>query len=135
MFLKSKQNNPTQISNRILQGTTIIGDISSEGDLRIDGIIEGNIDIKGKMVLGEKGVLRGTLTCSQAFISGKVIGNVQISEILNLAASAKIEGDIHTPKLITEEGATFNGKCNMGAVVRDINSALSSETEKRAKSS
>jgi len=133
MFSKTKQSAPTQISNRILQGTVIQGNIQSEGDLRIDGVIEGNIQIKGKMVLGEKGQLKGTLECSQAFISGRVVGDLKISEILTLNATAKVEGDIHTSKLITEEGATFNGKCIMGAVIRDINS--NSDSEKRAKSS
>jgi cytoskeletal protein CcmA (bactofilin family) len=106
--------------NLIGNGTKIVGDITSQGDVRIDGHLIGNISTTGKFVLGSQGVVEGNLNCGNADLSGEVKGTVTINEMLSLKSTAKINGDIVTGKLSIESGATFNGTCNMGAKVKNM---------------
>src|SRR3954468_12835406 len=118
----SNKNQPVDASsvNLIGNGTKIVGDITSAGDVRIDGHLLGNIIIAGKFVLGASGVVEGNITSVNADLSGEVKGTVNVSEILSLKSTAKINGDIITTKLMIEPGALFTGTCNMGAKVKNI---------------
>ncbi len=120
MIKKNTAPEGMQTSNRILSGTTFKGEIDSEGDLRIDGTHEGTVRIRGKLVVGEKGRVKGEVFCTNATVSGLIIGKIEVGELLSLQASAKLEGDIITNRLSIEPGAEFTGKCSMGAVVREI---------------
>jgi cytoskeletal protein CcmA (bactofilin family) len=106
--------------NLLGSGTKINGDITSNGDFRIDGNLVGNITISGKLVLGSTGKIEGNIHCTNADLSGEVKGTVNISETLSLKSTAKINGDIITGKLAIEAGAIFTGTCNMGAIVKNI---------------
>ena len=100
--------------NKISQGTTLVGDIRSEGGFRIEGTIEGTINTPSKVVIGSTGILQGTLSCKDADIEGRVTGKILVSGTLTLRASANIEGEVVTKKLAVEPGATFNATCAMG---------------------
>jgi cytoskeletal protein CcmA (bactofilin family) len=115
------QTPDTSSVNLIGGGTKITGDITSAGDVRIDGHLTGNIIIAGKFVLGPNGMVEGNITSANADLSGEVKGKVNVSDILSLKASARINGDILTGKLSIEPGALFTGTCNMGAKVKNIN--------------
>lgn len=110
-----------QASNRVLAGTSIEGDIHSDGDMRIDGHLKGQIEISGKLVIGEKGKVEGEVRCANATVSGRLEGKVQVSDLLALAASARVKGDVITEKLSVEPGAEFTGSCSMGSVIREMN--------------
>ena len=110
---KSATFNPQEI-NIINSGTSINGDVQSEGDLRIDGTEKGNIQVKTKLVLGPSSKVEGNIKAQNCDISGSVIGNVHITELLTVKATASIVGDIISSKLIIESGAEFNGKSTMG---------------------
>jgi len=114
------QNTDGGSINLLGAGTKINGDITSTGDFRIDGILVGNISISGKLVLGNTGKIEGNIQCTNADLSGEVKGIVNITEILSLKSTAKINGDIVTGKLAIEAGAIFTGTCNMGAIVKNI---------------
>jgi len=102
-----------KLPNIIGTGTKIVGDIDTNGDLRVDGVIEGNIVSKGKLVLGQGGNIKGTIKCANAEISGSFEGKVDVSELLSLRNTANFKGDMTIGKLSIEPGATFNGTCNM----------------------
>lgn len=102
----------TQI-NQIGCGTTIEGDIITEGALRVDGSVIGSVRSTSRVVLGESAVVDGDVISENAEIQGKVNGNVYATEQLQLKQTARIKGDLFTSKLLVEEGAVFNGKCNM----------------------
>lgn len=106
--------------NIIGKGTKIVGDITSAGDVRIDGLLTGNIVISGKLVLGPNGIVDGNITSVNAELEGEVKGIVNITETLSLKSTAKINGDIITTKLMIEPGALFTGSCNMGAKVKNM---------------
>ena len=114
---KIKMENSSQSKERniVSQGTKIIGSISSEGDFRIDGILEGDIDVKGKLVVGKKGEVEGKIKASNLDVEGKVKGNIIVSNLLFLKNTATINGDIKTSKLSIENGAVFNVNCNMAS--------------------
>lgn len=115
----SSGNGTTLIS----AGTTLKGDLSSRGDLRIDGTIIGNISSTAKIVIGNSGVVEGDLSGNQADIVGKVSGNIRAKELLQLRGDAVVNGNLYAGKLQVEPSATFNGQCHMGAnVVEMINS-------------
>lgn len=106
--------------NRITEGTTIVGDFTSKSGVRIDGIVEGTVKTAAKVVVGEKGMIKGTLECDNADIEGKVSGTIHISETLSLKSSAHIEGDVVAGKLSIEPGATFNATCVMKGNVKNM---------------
>ncbi|MBM3442727.1 MAG: polymer-forming cytoskeletal protein [Bacteroidetes bacterium] len=95
-------------------GTSINGDIIAAGDLRIDGTLIGQINGVAKVVIGATGVVVGDISCVHADIQGKVTGNLNISDLLNLRGEAVIEGDIRAGKLYIETNVSFNGHCHMG---------------------
>jgi cytoskeletal protein CcmA (bactofilin family) len=119
-MITSAKKNPenAQASNRILIGTEIIGDITSNGDMRIDGKIKGSIKLQGKLVIGEQGEVEGDITCSNATIAGNLKGKANVAELLSLQNTAKVEGDMYIGRLQVEPGAVFTGSCTMGGVVR-----------------
>tara|TARA_R110000772_G_scaffold81035_4_gene172556 strand:- start:950 stop:1423 length:474 start_codon:yes stop_codon:yes gene_type:complete len=116
MFSEKKEKSsvdPTTSQNRINEGTNIVGDIQSKGYFRVDGIIEGNVSTPSKVVLGKTGLIKGTLTCEDADVEGKIIGKLNINNTLSLRSTAFIEGDVVAGKLAVEPGATFNASCIM----------------------
>ena len=99
--------------NRIEKNTKIKGDITSEADFRIDGKLDGNVKTSGKVVIGKDGYIHGKVQCVNADIEGSFNGELQVSELLSLKASAVIEGTVSVNKLAVEPGATFNASCTM----------------------
>ncbi|HVN58353.1 MAG TPA: polymer-forming cytoskeletal protein [Bacteroidales bacterium] len=107
----NETENPT--INLISNGTDITGDIKSNGDIRIDGTLTGNLVTKGKVVIGPTGRIKGEVVCKNSEVSGVVEGKISVGQLLNLKASSKITGDIATARLAIEPGARFTGNCNM----------------------
>jgi cytoskeletal protein CcmA (bactofilin family) len=130
MFSKSSNMSKTNFPetgsvsvNIIGPGTVITGDINTNGDMRVDGNVNGKLVVKGKLVLGSTGQIEGEVTCQNADISGGIKGKITVSELLSLKGTARINGDIITNKLAIEPGANFTGSCSMGGVVKEIKHA------------
>lgn len=120
--------------NQIGTGTSIEGDIKSNGDVRIDGSLKGTIQSKGRLVVGSTGSIEGDIVCQNALIEGSIKGKITVNELLSLKSTAKLNGDIVTNKLAIEPGANFSGTCSMGAVIKDMKygSAEPAKQEKAA---
>jgi cytoskeletal protein CcmA (bactofilin family) len=99
--------------NALTNGSKIVGKIFADSDFRIDGEVEGTITCNGKVVIGQKGLLKGSISCVNAEIIGVVEGDVVVAESLSLRASAIIKGDVKTKVLMVEPNAVFNGTCSM----------------------
>ncbi|MBT8183697.1 MAG: polymer-forming cytoskeletal protein [Eudoraea sp.] len=99
--------------NRIEKNTKIKGDIISEADFRIDGKLDGNVKTSGKVVIGKDGYIHGKVECVNADIEGSFNGELLVSDLLSLKASAVIEGTVSVSKLAVEPGAAFNASCTM----------------------
>lgn len=102
-----------KLPNIIGAGTKFVGDIETNGDLRVDGIIEGTIKSQGKLVLGPGGNIKGQIKCVSAEIAGSFEGKMEVSELLSLKASSYFKGDMSVNKLSIEPGAKFIGTCTM----------------------
>lgn len=107
--------------NRIVDGTNIVGEIVSDSNIRIDGKVEGTISVKGRLVVGPTGVIKGEVVCENADVEGSISGKFSVNGLLTLKSTANLQCDILTKKLAIEPGATFTGTCAMGgAVVKEI---------------
>ena len=123
----SSVSNPKAM-NQLGQGTVINGEINSDADIRIDGIVRGNVVSKGKIVLGSTGVIEGDIRSENAYLEGRVNGNVEVNDLLILSKTSFVNGDIIIKKLVVEEGAKFNGKCTMGAQASRIQTDITSKS-------
>ena len=103
--------------NSLTAGSKIVGNITADSDYRIDGLIEGELNCTGKVVIGEAGKIKGNVTCQNAEIMGMMEGKIICHQQLSLRASGKIQGDVKTKTLVVEPGAMFNGTCSMGSNV------------------
>ncbi len=110
----SKSMLPSSTINIIGSGTSIQGDIVCEGDIRIDGQVNGLVSTKAKIVVGPEGDITGDLICQSADILGKVTGIIKVEELLFLKGNAHVKGDVYTAHFEMEPTAKFNGRCYMG---------------------
>ncbi|TXC85282.1 polymer-forming cytoskeletal protein [Luteibaculum oceani] len=124
----SENGNPEKL-NRIVEGTVIEGEIKSESNIRIDGIVKGVTTTQGRLVIGPNGVIEGEVVCRNADIEGTLNGKITASELLSLKSTSKLTGDIVSRRLAIEPGAVFTGTCTMGAKVKDLLQDPSSNTE------
>jgi cytoskeletal protein CcmA (bactofilin family) len=118
MFNKKEeapQSFSMQVINNIGSGTTIEGDIKTEGDIRVDGKIIGNIFSKGRLVTGPGSSISGDIVCTNGNIDGTVKGNIQVTETLKVSKTANIDGNITSKKLIVDEGAVIQAKITMSS--------------------
>ena len=120
----------TMERNVIAKNSTFVGEITSEGDFRIDGVLEGTLKTKGKVIIGADGFVKGTIEATNAEIEGKFSGQLSTSNILTLNATANISGDVVVGKLSVEAGVTFNATCAMKGTLKELNK--SNETTKQA---
>ena len=111
----AKENNviSLQVINLIATGTKISGDLLSDGDIRIDGELIGNLETKGRLVIGASGRVEGDISCKSCEIAGTHKGKLLIAELLSLKASCAVTGEMVTGKLSIEPGAHFRGTCTM----------------------
>ena len=107
-------------ANLIQSGTFITGDIQSNGNIRIDGTLNGTVYAGGKVILGSTGTVDGEIKCINADIEGKVTGTIQVKELLSFKATAVVSGEIYTGKLAIEPGARFTGTCRMDSMNAEI---------------
>ncbi len=115
---KTKEDMPGQSSGSnsaslIGAGTGMKGDITSNGDIRIDGTLTGNIHCSAKVVIGAGGVVQGDINGQQADIMGKVTGTIKVKDLLQLKGGSLLNGNIQAGKLQIEPTASFNGECHM----------------------
>lgn len=113
--VETPQSFSMQVLNSIGSGTIIEGNIKTEGDIRIDGKVNGNIITKGRIVSGPSSEIIGDIMCINGNIDGLVRGNIQATEVLKITKTATIDGNITTKKLIVEEGALIQAKISMNA--------------------
>lgn len=104
------------------------GTLNSEGNILIEGEFKGTLDVVSKLTVGKDAVVEAQVTAKEAFIAGKIIGNINVSDKLELSNSAKVDGDIKAGILVIEAGAFMNGQCTMGSIKQaPIKSSIGSE--------
>lgn len=111
--MKKKNNTNAKISTILGEGCVMNGDFSAEGSARIDGTVNGNVGVKGFLILGVAGNINGDIQAAGALVGGKVNGNIDALEKLEISAGARVIGDIKTKILVVDEKAVFQGNCDM----------------------
>lgn len=99
--------------SRISTGTVIKGEINSPNDIRIDGVFEGKIFSKGRVVVGEQAEIKGDIVCDNVDFWGKMTGSLFVRDTLTLKDTCSVNGDLHVQRLVVELGAHFDGTCKM----------------------
>ncbi len=99
------------INSFIGEGTRFEGNIKLSGLLRIDGDFVGKIDTEGKVLIGKSGRAECSISARTVVIGGVVKGDIVCSEKLVILSSGIVLGNVHTPKMIVEEGVILNGDC------------------------
>ncbi|MFK7952601.1 MAG: polymer-forming cytoskeletal protein [Ekhidna sp.] len=107
-------------SNIIGKGTIMNGSVETFGNIRVEGKVVGDIKTKSKAAFGHSSQVDGSVLAQNAEVAGHITGTIEVTELLVLKATAVIDGDIITNKLLVETGAAFNGKCKMGVKSKEI---------------
>jgi cytoskeletal protein CcmA (bactofilin family) len=102
--------------NLISRGTTIVGNITSTSNIRIDGEIQGNIICQDAVTISGSGTVKGDINAKTVIVGGKIYGDLNVQEKLVIESKGLINGEILTRRLVVEEGALFDGKCSMAEV-------------------
>lgn len=95
--------------NTVNEGTTVVGDLQAESDIRVDGTIKGNLKCKAKVIIGPKGMIDGEVTCENAVIEGGFNGKLHVKDMLSIKETAKVSGDVITRKVAMMAGCDFEG--------------------------
>jgi len=112
MFKKRAKNFP-QIESLIANGVTIKGNIISQGSMRVDGFVDGQMDVKGDLIIGENGHVKGEFQAENAMLAGKVEGALIVRQRCQIAETGLMMGDITCSVLSIEEGGTLQGASKM----------------------
>jgi cytoskeletal protein CcmA (bactofilin family) len=125
---KEKKDNPTVMrkNGHFKDGCTYLGkDLNVKGiilgndDLRIDGFVEGKLDLDGELEVGQTASIEGDIIARVIAVGGKINGRISAMDKLRLENTARIKGTINTASLSVAEGALFNGEMKMGPVKRE----------------
>lgn len=108
MFLRNSEKLEALVGSK----SYFKGDIKTEGTLRIDGTVEGNVEADW-LVLGEKAKLSGDVTARGVIAGGRIEGNITASEVIEIKAKGQVIGDISAPRLAVSEGGILEGRANM----------------------
>jgi cytoskeletal protein CcmA (bactofilin family) len=106
---------PEALTAFIDQGSEFEGKLSFKNTVRIDGTFKGEITSENTLIVGEPGVVDATIKSRHVVVSGEVAGDIVASERLVLHKTARVTGDIQTPKLVVEDGAELEGNIKMGS--------------------
>ena len=111
-------------------GCKVKGNIELQGTIRIDGDFDGDIKCPDTLIIGKSGVVRASVEVKNAVIGGKLVGNIQASNKIELQTGSHVEGDIQTARLVIDEGVFFEGSCKMGQAVGPTRPSLEKEIKK-----
>ncbi len=97
----------------IASDMTVIGDLETDGVVRIEGRIRGTVRVGSQVLVAQGAVIEGDLHTQEAVIAGQVSGAIHASERVELQATAKVSGDILTPRISIVEGGRVSGEVKM----------------------
>src|SRR3989338_4776645 len=121
MFNKPSQGGTSNKFETIIgPSVKVKGDFNAQGNIIVEGIVDGNLKTAGNLEVGGKAKITANLEAREAKVGGEIKGNIKTKGFLEITATAKIFGDIEAASLSVERGVVLNGKCVMPAGVEDI---------------
>ena len=121
---------PDQI-NMVGEGTVFEGTLRAESNVRVSGHIKGKLDVDGRVIVTQEGVVEGELHAADADVAGSMRGEIYVSERLMLKSTARIDGTIEAGRIKVEEGALFAGQCKIG---EDVSETVQQQIEAKGAS-
>ena len=94
-------------------GTKAEGTLVCDGQIRLDGIFTGDISVQGFLMIGPEAMIKADIHATSIYISGEIHGSITVDEIIEIGPLGRVYGEIHAPTLIIDEGAVFDGQCQM----------------------
>lgn len=111
------------------QGTELLGELRFKDTFRVDGRVKGKIISENTLIVGESGHVEAEIDCGVVSIRGTVVGQIRGRQKIELLAGSRVQGTLVSPKLVIEEGAFFQGDCDMGSSPRAAVIALASPAQ------
>ena len=118
MFQSDKKNNMSSILGPEIE---VNGDLKIKGDILIYGTVVGNVECKGKVHTSKGSLINGNVNSNSAYINGKIEGDLIAKDKVVLAKFSQLKGNLVSSTLTIEEGARFDGVCNMHNKSSSIN--------------
>ena len=114
MFIKDSKIKSEDAETIIGTGVKVEGTFNAFGDVIVKGQLVGSLSTENDLSLRDSGIIEANIRAKNASIAGELKGNLTVDEKIELAATAKVSGDIHCRVLAIEEGAILNGRCKVG---------------------
>jgi len=111
--VRKRETNYNEIESLISPGVVLKGELSSQGSIRVDGSLEGRMFVKGSLLLGEKGTIKGDVQAANMILAGHVEGTVTVAERLDITSTGVMLGDISARIITIEEGGMIQGNTQM----------------------
>jgi cytoskeletal protein CcmA (bactofilin family) len=114
----AKELAPAGASNNTVVGQSILisGKLTGDEDLTVRGRVEGELTLSRTLIVEPSGVVKANVAVKNAIVSGVVVGNINATESVELTREGRMVGDIHAPRVIIVDGASFRGRVDMGEV-------------------
>jgi cytoskeletal protein CcmA (bactofilin family) len=120
MFSWLRRTKPeVAVANRIAEGTKISGNVESESDFLLSGTLDGTLTTRGRVVIGERGMLLGNLKADSVVVLGHLEGDVESTGHLEIGSRGKILGDVTMTSFSVQSGGVFRGSSRMRESVQD----------------
>lgn len=116
MFKKQASQNYDKVETILGKSFHVKGTVYAGGSVRIEGSLEGELEVKEDLVIGESAVLEGIVKAANVHMSGKIIGDLYADGQLKLTQTSQMLGNVEVDKIIIDEGATFQGNCVMKSI-------------------
>jgi cytoskeletal protein CcmA (bactofilin family) len=114
MFGKKEKTNINKVDTLIGKDSTFRGDLRASGTVRIEGYFQGEINSQGDVIITESGKVEAAIKARNIFIAGFLQGDVEAIGKVDMSATGQLYGNIKVAGISLEEGALFNGNCQMG---------------------
>lgn len=112
-MIKLKAAGGEELNGFMDEGTEFLGELRFRNTFRVDGRLRGRIVSDNTLVVGESAKVEAEIDCGVVSIRGRVVGRVQGRQRIELLAGAHVKGTLVAPKLVIEDGAVFEGDCEM----------------------
>ncbi len=116
MFKKEDMHNIKDTETIIGESVILEGDFNGHGNVVVEGKLNGSFSTDGHVLVGENAEINANITAKSAFISGKISGNINVEESLDIARTAFIKGDIKAQSIAVESGCEINGNVKIGGL-------------------
>jgi cytoskeletal protein CcmA (bactofilin family) len=107
------KSDPVKDLNLIGAGTVVEGKIRSQGSMRVDGKLIGDLNVSESVAVGLTGEVEGNISAKNVTVGGKIRGSVNASEKIVFESRSVVRGDVRATKLVIDEGALFDGRISM----------------------